>query len=35
MQAVWVDLAGDGLPHPLAVHPRRVVRTVAELHDEL
>ncbi|MEX2229733.1 MAG: HAD family hydrolase [Dehalococcoidia bacterium] len=35
MQAVWVDVAGDGLPARHAARPRRVIRSVAELHDEL
>lgn len=35
MQAVWVDVAGAGLPRGHATPPTRIVRTVAELHDEL
>lgn len=35
VQAVWVDVTGGGLPTGHAARPRRVVRSVAELSDEL
>ncbi|MDA0365065.1 MAG: HAD family hydrolase [Chloroflexi bacterium] len=35
VQAVWVDVIGGGLPTGHAARPRRIVRSVAELHDEL
>jgi putative hydrolase of the HAD superfamily len=35
MQAVWVDAPGTGLPGGHAARPRRIVGSIAELHDEL
>ncbi|MEX2229732.1 MAG: HAD-IA family hydrolase [Dehalococcoidia bacterium] len=35
MQAVWIDITSDGLPTGHAARPRRIIRSVADLHDEL
>ncbi len=33
IEAIWVDVAGNGLPADAAVTPDRIIRSIAELLD--